>query len=81
MPSTPHASHQRHVLRRLGRLGDAPGEFRGPTGILIAQGLLFEFVAEARCVQVLALDGTPRQVLVVPGAYSLGHMACDGTNV
>ena len=72
-------SHERLPRRVIGKHGAAPGEFGGMGGILFARDHLF--VSEGRCVQVLSLDGTPRQVLVVPGSDNLGHMACHGEYV
>ena len=72
-------SHERLPRRVIGKRGTAPGEFGRMGGILIARDHLF--VSEGCCVQVLSLDGTPRQVLVVPGSDDLGHLACHGEYV
>ena len=52
-------------VRTLGSHGTAPGQFVNPAGLAIAVGHLI--VGEKTRVQVLTIDGAPRQVILMSG--------------
>ena len=56
---------QSPVARIIGGKGEAPGLFLGPVEVAITSGQLV--VLESSRVQVLTLDGAPRQLLPLPG--------------
>lgn len=57
------------LLRTIGRRGEAPGEFNGPTHLALRHDrLVVSDTLNAR-VQVLDLDGTPREVIGRRGLY------------
>lgn len=55
--------------------GTAPGKFNAPSGLAITRGHLI--VGEESRVQVLTLDGQPRQIIKVPGSQDLSAI-CVG---
>ena len=64
------------LVRTIGRLGSDVGLFEFPRGVAIAHGWLL--VSEARRIQLLTLEGSPLQVLTVPGAKAMRGLATDG---
>ena len=65
--------------RSIGCRGTAPGCFRRLRGVAAAAGRLI--TAECERVQVLTLDGTPLQVLQLPGSSALVGICADSTHV
>uniref|UniRef100_A0A7S3B6J3 SMP-30/Gluconolactonase/LRE-like region domain-containing protein n=1 Tax=Haptolina ericina TaxID=156174 RepID=A0A7S3B6J3_9EUKA len=72
-------SREGAFVRFIGAEGDAPGEFRNPRGVIVVNGLLV--VLEAKRMQVLTVEGQPRQHIEIDGALDLWGICAQGDNV
>ena len=74
------ATGSRGLLRTIGSSGSAPGQFESPSGLAISNGIarsaeVLMIVGERSRIQVLTVDGQPRQVIHVPNAVDLACIA------
>ena len=69
------------AVRIIGRPGRGVGEFHYPRGVAILADLELLVVTEATRVQILTLDGSPRQVIRMANAGGLRRVCVEGNKL